>query len=516
MQEHEYQYPDSYNLISLTDTSSKIIYSSPHFSEVSGYLSEDLIGQYHNLIRHEDMPKAAFENLWNCIKSGDSWMGIVKNRRKDGGFYWVDSLVTPLKEEGKIVEYQSVRSKPKREYIKRAEKVYRTLKNGNTPLKLLLPRTRLWQRYTFLSLLLTMVSYGLVSYERASLVQTLVFLFLGSTLTIWGLTRRLDKLRKEAREEFNNPLMEQIYFGKVDDFSEISLVMKLHKQYANALQGRVLITVNDSCDNSIALANEVEISTSIISSHLENQKSDLEMVAAAINEMQSASSEISQNTQNTLESSIHIQDELTVCQKQLVRVNQSFSELASELRNISVVSEEVSGNMDSIKTVIGGINGIAEQTNLLALNAAIEAARAGEAGRGFAVVADEVRALAQKTQEFTTEIENIINNLFDSSNKSVQSVNEGMEKSRVTSVVIDETMVSVASLSEKVQDTIDRTNQIAVAIEEQVYVSEEINQNIVSINTKVQESNKLIDSSKKQHEASLSSLIELKKVVSRF
>ena len=516
MTEQEYQYPDSYNLISVTDPSSRITYSSPNFDEVAGYPDGGLIGQYHNVIRHPDMPKVAFKDMWSHIQNGNSWMGMVKNKRKGGGFYWVDALATPLMDEGNVVEYQSVRTNPKREYVDRAEKAYRSLNNGKTPLKLRLPRTRLWWRCSIVFLLLIGMTYGLVLYEHVSLIQAFCLLFIGSTLSAWGLTRRLEKLCKESREEFNNPLMELVYFGKVDDFSEISLLMKMRKQYANALQSRVRISVNDACDGSITQAKEIEDSNSNIFFNLKSQKRDIEMVATAINEMQSASSEISQNTQGTLDSSLATQKDISTCQERLENVNQAFLDLDGELSNIAVTSSGLDRNMQSIKDVVDIISGISEQINLLALNAAIEAARAGESGRGFAVVADEVRVLAQKTQESTLKIDDIIKKLCVSSNNAAESASKGIEKAKITRDTIERTMVGITSLKDKIQDTVDRTNQIAVAVEEQVHVAEEINQNVVSINTQSEESYELIGQSKDQQRQGILFLTELKSLVSRF
>lgn len=97
-------------LISTTDLDSYITYANPEFIDISGFTKDELLGSPHNLVRHPDMPKDAFKSLWGTIQSGKAWMGMVKNRCKNGDFYWVDAFVTPVMENGKVKGYQSVRT----------------------------------------------------------------------------------------------------------------------------------------------------------------------------------------------------------------------------------------------------------------------------------------------------------------------------------------------------------------------------------------------------------------------
>ncbi|WP_440075200.1 PAS domain-containing protein, partial [Klebsiella pneumoniae] len=105
-------------------------YVNPDFIKISGFTEEELLGQPHNIVRHPDMPPAAFEHMWSTLKSGRSWMGLVKNRCKNGDHYWVSAYVTPIAKNGSIVEYQSVRTKPEPEQVLAAEKLYAQLRSG--------------------------------------------------------------------------------------------------------------------------------------------------------------------------------------------------------------------------------------------------------------------------------------------------------------------------------------------------------------------------------------------------
>ncbi|MAX32409.1 MAG: chemotaxis protein [Halomonadaceae bacterium] len=117
-------------LISRTDTKGRITYANPGFIEISGFSQEELLGSPHNLVRHPDMPVEAFANMWETLKSGESWSGLVKNRRKNGDHYWVHASVTPIIEEGELVGYASLRVQATREAIEEAERSYALIREG--------------------------------------------------------------------------------------------------------------------------------------------------------------------------------------------------------------------------------------------------------------------------------------------------------------------------------------------------------------------------------------------------
>ena len=119
-------------LVSMTDTKGIITYVNDEFVRLSGFTREELIGQPHNLVRHPDMPAAAFADLWATVKAGNPWHGYVKNRCKDGAFYWVDANVTPVQEQGQVVGYVSIRSKPSRVQVAEAERIYALMNQGKS------------------------------------------------------------------------------------------------------------------------------------------------------------------------------------------------------------------------------------------------------------------------------------------------------------------------------------------------------------------------------------------------
>ncbi|WP_254052463.1 PAS domain-containing protein, partial [Aeromonas caviae] len=123
----EVEFPADVQLVSTTDLRGVITYANPAFCRIAGYQVDELVGHNHNLVRHPDMPKAAFADLWDRLKEGNPWRGVVKNRCKDGRYYWVDAYVTPIYEHGKISGYQSVRCKPDPQLKQAAAQAYRAL-----------------------------------------------------------------------------------------------------------------------------------------------------------------------------------------------------------------------------------------------------------------------------------------------------------------------------------------------------------------------------------------------------
>ncbi|WP_438864410.1 methyl-accepting chemotaxis protein [Neptunicella sp.] len=213
----------------------------------------------------------------------------------------------------------------------------------------------------------------------------------------------------------------------------------------------------------------------------DEQESNLDNVVAAINQMAATATEVANLASGTADSSNKSATMLTETQNSFRQNVDEVNSLATQIQSSADKVSEVAHRSQDITSIVVTIQAIAEQTNLLALNAAIEAARAGEQGRGFAVVADEVRSLAARTQSSTQEIGDLIQNLQQEVNQAVTSL--GQIQTSVTSTV-DKTHVSFEQLSEvlvSINDINDNAAQVATAAEEQSQVSEDINRRIVAI-----------------------------------
>lgn len=220
---------------------------------------------------------------------------------------------------------------------------------------------------------------------------------------------------------------------------------------------------------------------------MQRQKSETDQVVTAINEMAVTIREVAQNAESAAASAVEADEQSRNGQMVVMSTVESINSLATEVEHASGVIQKLEQDSQSIGSVLDVIKDVADQTNLLALNAAIEAARAGEQGRGFAVVADEVRTLASRTQESTEEISKIIQGFQTAAREAVSVMQEGRNKAESSVEQAAEAGNSLNAITEAVTSINDMNQQIATASEEQSVVAEEVNRNIVSINNVAEE-----------------------------
>ena len=296
---------------------------------------------------------------------------------------------------------------------------------------------------------------------------------------------------------------------------ELAMLGSVFDDMLNSFQLSLQHVLN-TADQLSSMSLDLSAVTEQTSNTVMQQLSETEQVSTAINEMSATVHEVAQNAGEAATASQQADDDATEGQIIVEGNSKNISELVGEIEKTTLVINQLNIESENIGSVLNVIGGIAEQTNLLALNAAIEAARAGEQGRGFAVVADEVRTLASRSQQSTQEIKEIVERLQLSANSAVKAMQSGQEKAE-TSVghansVRDSLSKIIASVS-----TINQMNiQIATAAEEQSAVAEEINKNIVTINNTVNETAE-VSAKTTEMSSSLSDVsLSLKEVIAQF
>lgn len=474
-------------IVTKTDLKGRITYANASFIDISGFTADELIGSSHNVVRHPDMPPAAFADLWNTVKADQPWRGLVKNRAKNGDFYWVEAFVTPIKENGATVGYISVRTPPDKAEVAATESLYRDVREGRATLK---PTPRLKSLHMIGRYLWGMLAILVPILVGASLLNgpaAWAMLGVGCVgllgIGFWlqhSLVRPLSVLSQSLAAvdegQLSKPIVPQ--GGLLDALFVQAEAMRLHQR---AMFADVLLAARDVASRSTELQRAIDE----LEETSGNQSERVMQVAAAMEQMSVSVNEISNNTAQSLQASEETNSAASESSAAMDASTKSTAEVVAVVQQSQHVIREMNQSIDRIGEFAQLIKEIADQTNLLALNAAIEAARAGESGRGFAVVADEVRKLAERTGKSTADIAEAVKAVEQHATEAVQSMESAAVAVEHSTSATESTAESLARISRASLGATELAHDIRRMLEQQSEASHEVAVSMEALSTLV-------------------------------
>jgi aerotaxis receptor len=484
--QQEFVFPPEQMLVSATDLSGTIQYCNSAFVDVSGFTKDELVGQPHNTIRHPDMPREAFADMWQTLRAGRPWTAMVKNRRKDGDHYWVLANVTPVVERGQPVGYLSVRIKPSRDEVAQADVLYAKMRAGTLAthrledgrlvrrgwrgklgaLKRLPVATRV--SLGFAAAPLTMLLIGCAAFAGdpplafwSAFAGAVLVSALGAAFLARGLAAALTEIRAFSTRLAAGDLTSRLMLTRDDDLGEVGRALNQLKANLAAL----VLDVRGQLHGLKSASQEIASGNTDLSRRTESQAASLEQTASSMEQLTTTVQGNADASARALDLARQAQAAAAQGGEIAIRVEQTMAAIATASHRIADIT--------------GVIDGIAFQTNLLALNAAVEAARAGDAGRAFAVVAGEVRNLAQRSAASALEIKKVVET-------SVAEIQDG-------AALVSRTTAQIEAIDEAVRRVSAIIVEVANASGEQAEGIKLVNQAVTHLDGSTQKNATLVE-----------------------
>jgi len=476
--QNEYPLNDDTTLMSTTDLNSYMTHTNDTFVKVSGYQLEELLGQPHNMVRHPDMPKAAFADMWYTLQQGEPWSGIVKNRRKNGDHYWVRANAVPMVRGGQVTGYMSIRTRAKAEEIAAVEPLYKALNEGRCNKRVhkglvvskgwrgKLPAMPLrWRVRAVMTALFAALAVSLVT-TNASWIAVGVsaaVMLIGTMLFEQQIVRPVENVARQALRVATGERNSVEHLNRSDELGltlrSIGQLGLMCRWLINDVSNQV-VSVRDGSDR-LAKGNE-DLN--------DRTRQTVENVQQTVTTMNQMAASVQRNSETAAAA-----DKLSMV------ASGAASEGGNAMQTVVKTMDEIADSTQRIGSITKLINDIAFQTNILALNAAVEAARAGEQGKGFAVVAGEVRHLASRSANAANDIRKLI----DASASKVQS---GSDQVHAAGRTMDD-------IVEQVQNVTRLIAQISSSTSEQATGLSDLTRAVAELNSITQKNADLVEES---------------------
>ncbi|WP_299438953.1 methyl-accepting chemotaxis protein [uncultured Rhodospira sp.] len=513
----EIDFPPDRCIVSRTDLKGKITFVNDDFVTISGFTREELIGRPHNLIRHPDMPPAAFADMWATIQRGLPWEGLVKNRAKNGDHYWVRANVTPELENGAVTGYVSVRTKPSRADVDAAGRLYAAINAGTAGRTIvregqviddsLVGRVVRWSRSVrnravvgFVLVMAVMAAQVLAVLSAAPggslmMVSTLLLAMAAvvALVSVIGVSAGIRKPLDEIQGHLDRFTVQDfdavVRPSPIQEFTRVTFLLnavRAHLAFARQEQDELQRQAKRQRTEALkAMADHVEAESRAavdkVAQHTDAMRNDAATMATGAQTVShnaasvaAASNQALASAQTVAAAGEELNASIAEITTQVTRAADVSRVAVDQGGKTSTILETMTKEVDQIAEIADLIQAIASKTNLLALNASIEAARAGDAGKGFAVVAEEVKGLANQTAALTQRITEQIHAVSAVTGESVESVRQMVEK------VADIDTVA-ASIAEAMQNQAEATAEISRSVCETSDAAQEVARQIETV-----------------------------------